>query len=195
MKPFICFIGGANSTIAQFREIYLGSEMNITPNSASNRKVLAFFVLGTVLLCACGLRHPELYTVQEDIPMRVDGRLDFVRMDDAVVASINIEIADTPETQIKGLMGRTVLDYTEGMLFVFERVRPQNFLMKNTPISLDIIFIGQDGCVVNIAESTTPMSDTLYRSKGPIKYVVEVKAGFAKYFEIEKGTCINWRLL
>jgi uncharacterized membrane protein (UPF0127 family) len=167
--------------------------MKITPHSASNRKVLAFFFLGTVLLCACSLRQPELYTVQEDIPMRVDGRLDFVRMDDAVVASINIEIADTPETQIKGLMGRTALDYTEGMLFVFEHIRPHNFLMKNTPISLDIIFIGQNGCVVNIAEFTTPMSDTLYRSKGPIKYVVEVKAGFAKCFKIEKGTCIKWR--
>ena len=174
---------------------YLRSEMKITSHCSSNRKVLAFFFLGTVLLCTCSLRHQELYPIQEDSPMRIDGKLDFVRIDDSVVGSINIEIADTPETQIKGLMGRTALDYTEGMLFVFERVRPQNFLMKNTLISLDIIFIGKDGCVVNIAESTTPMSDTVYRSKEPIKYVVEVKAGFAKCFKIEKGTCIKWRRL
>lgn len=127
--------------------------------------------------------------------MRIDGTLDFVRMDASVTVSISIEIADTLETQAKGLMGRTALDYTEGMLFVFEHVKPYNFLMKNTPISLDIIFINQDGCVVHIAESTTPMSDTVYRSKGPIKYVVEVKAGFAKCFKIEKGICIKWRRL
>ncbi|MDH3568414.1 MAG: DUF192 domain-containing protein [Desulfobacteraceae bacterium] len=169
--------------------------MKITPHSSSNRKFLAHFFLGTVLLCACSLRHPEFYPVQEDSPMRIDGKLDFVRMDDSVVVSINIEIADTPETQIKGLMGRTELDYTEGMLFVFERVKPQNFLMKNTPISLDIIFIGKDGCVVNTAESTKPMSDKIYRSKGAIKYVVEVKAGFVKCFKIEKGTCMKWRRL
>ena len=169
--------------------------MKITSHSSSNRKFLALFFLGTVLFCACSLRLPEFYPLQEDSPMRIDGKLDFVRMDDSIVASINIEIADTPETQIKGLMGRTELAYTEGMLFVFERVKPQIFLMKNTPISLDIIFIGKDGCMVNIAESTKPMSDKIYRSKGAIKYVVEVKAGFAKYFKIEKGTCMKWRRL
>jgi uncharacterized membrane protein (UPF0127 family) len=125
--------------------------------------------------------------------MRIDGILEFVRFDDSVVSSINIEIADTPETQIKGLMGRSTIDHTQGMLFVFESVKPQIFLMKNTPISLDIIFVGKNGCVINIAENTTPMSDKIYRSQGPIKYVVEVRAGFAKYFKIEKGVCIRWR--
>lgn len=90
-------------------------------------------------------------------------------------------------------MGRRSIDHTHGMLFVFESVKPQIFLMKNTPISLDIIFVGENGCVINIAENTTPMSDKIYRSQGPIKYVVEVRAGFAKYFKIEKGVCIKWR--
>ena len=125
--------------------------------------------------------------------MRIDGTLEFVRFDDSVVSSIFIEIADTPETQIKGLMGRRSIDPTHGMLFVFETVKPQIFLMKNTPMSLDIIFVGENGCVVNIAEGTTPMSDKIYRSQGPIKYVVEVRAGFARYFKIEKGVCIRWR--
>ena len=127
------------------------------------------------------------------MPIRIDGNLEFVRFDDSVVASINIEIADTPETQMKGLMGRSSIDYTNGMLFVFESLKPRKFLMKNTPIPLDIIFVGKKGCIVNIAESTTPMSDKIYRSEGPIKYVVEVKAGFTTYFKIDKGICIRWR--
>jgi hypothetical protein len=125
--------------------------------------------------------------------MRTDGTLEFIRFDGSIASSINIEIADTPETQIKGLMGRKSIDYTRGMLFVFKRVKPQIFLMKNTPLSLDIIFVEENGCVINMAENTTPMSDRIYRSQGPIKYVVEVKAGFAKYYKIRKGTCIRWR--
>jgi uncharacterized protein len=123
------------------------------------------------------------------------GTLDFLNIDGSVIAAITIEIADTPETQIKGLMGRSDLSANKGMLFVFKHLKPRKFWMRNTQISLDIIFIGGDGCIVNIAESTTPMSDQSYRSKGPIKYVVEVRAGFAKRFKIDSNTCIRWRRL
>ena len=123
------------------------------------------------------------------------GALDFVRIDGSVKASITVEIADTPETQIKGLMGRKNLSTNKGMLFVFKRLKPREFWMKNTPISLDIIFIGADGCILNIAESATPMSERGYRSDGPVKYVVEVRAGFAKHFKIGSSTCIRWRRL
>ncbi len=156
---------------------------------------LAFFFLPALMFYACSFSNQELLDKKTDIPIRIDGKLDFVRFDDSVVASINIEIADTPETQTKGLMGRSSLDYNNGMLFVFESLKPQKFLMKNTAISLDIIFVGEKGCVVNIAESATPMSGKIYRSKGPIKYVVEVKTGFAKHFKIDKGICIRWRRL
>lgn len=152
-----------------------------------------FLFLGTVLYSACNPRHLVSLSARTDTPMRIDGILEFVRVDDSVISSITIEIADTPETQIKGLMERRSIDYTQGMLFVFDRVKPQIFLMKNTPISLDIIFVGENACVINIAENTTPMSDKIYKSRGPIKYVVEVKAGFAKYFKIEKGVYIRWR--
>ena len=153
---------------------------------------LVFFFLPAMMFYACSFSKQELLDNKTDIPIRIDGKLDFVRFDDSVVASINIEIADTPETQTKGLMGRSSLDYNNGMLFVFESLKPQKFLMKNTAIPLDIIFVGEKGCVVNIAESTTPMSGNIYRSKGPIKYVVEVKTGFAKHFKIDKSICIRW---
>lgn len=127
--------------------------------------------------------------------IRVDGTLDFVQPDGSVAASIFIEIADTPETQMKGLMGRHALADTHGMLFVFESLKPRKFWMKDTPVSLDIIFAGEDGCVVHIAESTYPMSDQRVTSGEPVKYVVEVRAGFAERFHIDKNTCIQWRRL
>jgi uncharacterized protein len=153
----------------------------------------AVLFLGAVLCSACSPGHLDSLPARTDTPMRMDGTLEFVRLDGSVISSINIEIAETPETQVKGLMGRWSVDHSHGMLFVFERVKPRYFVMKNTPISLDIIFIGENGCVVNIAEGTTPMSDKIYRSRGAIKYVVEVKTGFAKHFKIRKGTCIRWR--
>ena len=127
--------------------------------------------------------------------IRVDGTLDFVQPDGSIAASIFIEIADTPETQIKGLMGRHALADTQGMLFVFESLKPRKFWMKDTPVSLDIIFVGEDECVVDIAESTSPMSDQRVTSGEPVKYVVEVGAGFAERFNIDKDICIQWRRL
>jgi len=157
--------------------------------------VLVFFILEISIFSACTLPNQTLQVNQPPSRIRKDGILDFVYPDASIKASIAIEIADTPETQMQGFMGRSALDDSSGMLFVFERIEPQKFWMKNTPIPLDIIFIGADGCIVNIVESTTPMSNQRYRSKGPIKYVVEVRAGFVKRFKIDSSTCIRWQRL
>jgi uncharacterized membrane protein (UPF0127 family) len=167
--------------------------------SAFNRQhywmVLVFFILEISIFSACTVPNQTLQVNQPPSWIRRDGTLDFVHPDESIKTSIAIEIADTPETQMQGLMGRRILDDSSGMLFVFERIEPQKFWMKNTPIPLDIIFIGGDGCIVNIVESTTPMSNQRYRSKGPIKYVVEVHAGFVKRFKIDSSTCIRWQRL
>jgi uncharacterized protein len=167
--------------------------------SALNRQyywmVLVFFILEISIFSACTFPNQTLQVNQPPSWFRKDGILDFVHPDESIKASIAIEIADTPETQMKGLMGRSALDDSSGMLFVFERIESQKFWMKNTSIPLDIIFIGEDGCIVNIVESTTPMSNQRYRSKGPVKYVVEVRAGFVKRFKIDSSTCIRWQRL
>jgi uncharacterized membrane protein (UPF0127 family) len=148
-----------------------------------------------MLLTACAF--PQLKAQGKVPPMTgySAGIVDFIDGDGFVKTSIAVEIADTPETQMKGLMGRSELRINQGMLFIFKQLKARKFWMKNTPISLDIIFIGGDECIVNIAESTTPMSRQNYRSKGPIKYVVEVRSGFAKQFKIDSSTCIRWRRL
>jgi uncharacterized membrane protein (UPF0127 family) len=155
--------------------------------------VLVFFFLEISLLSACTCHNQTLQVNLPPTLIRKDGTLDFVHLGESIKASIAIEIADTPETQMKGLMGRSSLDDSNGMLFVFERIEPQKFWMKNTRVPLDIIFIGEDGCIVNIVESTTPMSNQRYKSSGPVKYVVEVRAGFAKRFQLDTDTCIKWQ--
>ena len=157
------------------------------------RMVLVFFCLEISLLSACTYHNQILEVNLPLASIRKDGTLDFVHLGESIKASIAIEIAESPETQMKGLMGRSTLDDSSGMLFVFERIKPRKFWMKNTPVPLDIIFVGGNGCIVNIVESTTPMSNQRYRSAGPIKYVIEVRAGFAKRFKLDSDTCIQWQ--
>ena len=165
--------------------------------SAFNRQhcriILVFLFLEISLLSACTYHDQTLQANLPAAPIRKDGTLDFVHPDGSIKASIAIEIADTPETQMKGLMERNTLDDNSGMLFVFKDPGPQKFWMKNTLVPLDIIFVGENGCIVNIVESAPPLSNQRYRSKGPVKYVVEVRAGFAKRFRLDTDTCIQWQ--
>jgi len=127
--------------------------------------------------------------------IRPDGVVEMVRPDGSVAASLAVEIAESPEARARGLMGRVLTDYMAGMLFIFESVQPQTFWMRNTPSSLDMMFIDAGGKVINIAAYTTPMSDQLYSSAGPAKYVVEAKAGFADRFGIRQGYTMRWKRL
>lgn len=126
-------------------------------------------------------------------PKPVHGELQFLRPDGSTAVSITIEVADTPEARIRGLMDRWSLPELHGMLFIFDYSEVQRFWMHNTPLSLDMIFVDESRRILNIAESTMPMSKQLYGSRGPAKYVVEVRAGFSKRHGIEEGMKIQWQ--
>jgi len=130
---------------------------------------------------------------ESGITGKADGELQFLRQDGSIVVSITIEIADTAEARIKGLMERWSLPELHGMLFIFDYPDTQRFWMHNTPLSLDMIFVDENRRILNIAESTTPMSKQTYSSRGPAKYVVEVRAGFSKRHGIEEGMSIQWQ--
>jgi uncharacterized membrane protein (UPF0127 family) len=103
------------------------------------------------------------------------------------VHMFGVEMAVTPEEQAKGLMFRRELPEGQGMLFDFQREQPTSFWMKNTYISLDMIFIRADGRILRIAENTVPLSETLVPSGGPVLAVLEVVAGTAKKLGIAPG--------
>jgi uncharacterized protein len=125
---------------------------------------------------------------------REDGILEFLGPDGSVCAFIGIEVADDEAERAKGLMWRTALADTEGMLFVYNDADYRVFWMRNTFLSLDIIFVSKDRRVINIAKQTEPLSDRLYRSIKPAQYVVEVVAGFCDQKGVREGTEISWRL-
>lgn len=102
------------------------------------------------------------------------------------------ELANTPEAQARGLMFRTELGDFEGMIFPSERPAPRSFWMKNTPLSLDIIFIGVDGRISNIAANTEPYSLKSVLSVGAASAVLELRGGRAAELGIAAGDRVSW---
>jgi uncharacterized membrane protein (UPF0127 family) len=101
--------------------------------------------------------------------------------------TFKVEVAASPEAQARGLMFRTELGDFEGMIFPSPVPQPRSFWMKNTPLSLDIIFIGPDGRILNIAADTVPYSLESVSSNGPASGVLELRAGRAKALGIVPG--------
>jgi uncharacterized membrane protein (UPF0127 family) len=99
----------------------------------------------------------------------------------------SVEMATTEEEKTTGLMYRKELPEGKGMLFDFAPEQEVSMWMKNTYISLDMIFIRADGRILRIAENTEPMSTKIIPSRGQAKGVLEVIAGTAQKYGIAPG--------
>jgi len=93
--------------------------------------------------------------------------------------NFTVEVATTEAQHRTGLMYRTRLAADAGMLFDYGKPRQISMWMKNTLISLDMIFISGEGRIVSIAENTEPFSLTVIDSGGLAQAVLEVNAGTA----------------
>ncbi len=102
-----------------------------------------------------------------------------------------VELADTPETQARGLMYRKNLPPDHGMLFVFAEPRPVAMWMKDTFLPLDMIFLDATGRVVDIAERTEPLSTKIIQSRAPVRAVLEVNGGTARQIGLGIGDTVE----
>jgi uncharacterized membrane protein (UPF0127 family) len=103
------------------------------------------------------------------------------------VQVFSVEMATTEQEKETGLMYRKELPDGKGMLFDFSPEQQVSMWMKNTYISLDMIFIRADGRILRIAENTEPESTRIIPSGGLAKGVLEVIAGTAKKYGIQPG--------
>lgn len=103
-----------------------------------------------------------------------------------------VEVAATQMDQAKGLMFRTQLGPYEGMIFPRDPYSQASFWMKNTPLSLDIIFVGTDGRISNIAANTVPYSLDSVTSDGIASLVLELRGGRAAELGIVAGNKVEW---
>ena len=100
--------------------------------------------------------------------------------------NIVAEVAREPQQQQIGMMMRTEMAQHEGMLFVNEEVAPRCFWMRNTLLPLSIAFIANDGTIVNIDEMQ-PKTDASHCSKEPVRFVLEMNAGWFSKRGIKAG--------
>jgi uncharacterized membrane protein (UPF0127 family) len=107
-------------------------------------------------------------------------------------AKIDIEISDDEYQRQLGLMNRKEMKENQGMLFIFPRQDWLSFWMRNTLISLDMIFVDENKKIVTIHKNTRILSDTSYPSTKPARYVVEVIAGYTDKYNIKVGDKIDW---
>ena len=103
------------------------------------------------------------------------------------VQVFSVEMATTEEEKQTGLMYRKELADGKGMLFDFKPEQEVSMWMKNTYVSLDMIFIRADGRILRIAENTEPLSTKIISSQGPARAVLEVVAGTAQKYGIRPG--------
>ncbi len=121
-----------------------------------------------------------------------EGDLYFLDANNDTISRIDIELAETDEEINYGMMFRKSMDEHTGMLFIRNVERPQSFWMKNTYVSLDIIFINSQNEVVSIQKNAEPLNERSLPSEGPALLVLEVKGGYSDKYGIGKGTRIAY---
>ncbi|MDQ2634145.1 MAG: DUF192 domain-containing protein [Pseudomonadota bacterium] len=105
--------------------------------------------------------------------------------------SFTIEIADDQSERSAGLMFRESMDDDHGMLFVFPESRPVAFWMKNTPMPLDLVFIGEDGRVLDVLPGEPFSEAQISPGAVAVRFVLELKRGIAEKTGIEDGSTIS----
>ena len=106
--------------------------------------------------------------------------------------AFRVEVATTARQHSYGLMFTPKVPPHTGMLFVFSTDQVRQFWMKNTPVSLDILFFDQSGMLVSQISDTTPFSETLLVSAGTARYVLEIAGGEAARLKIGAGARLKW---
>ena len=99
---------------------------------------------------------------------------------------LDVQLAQTGEQRQIGLMFRKEMPQHEGMLFVFEQAATQCFWMRNTLIPLTAAFVADDGTIVNLADMK-PQSDDSHCSPKPVRFVLEMNAGWFAKRQIKPG--------
>jgi uncharacterized membrane protein (UPF0127 family) len=121
----------------------------------------------------------------------------FVRHDLTILmpkGALDVEVVDTVASRELGLSGRKQMGDDEGMLFIFDAPGRYGFWMKDMNFPLDIIWINQNGIVVDIERNVTPETynqKKTYINQSEASYVLEINAGMAAKFGLYLGSKVK----
>jgi uncharacterized membrane protein (UPF0127 family) len=108
-------------------------------------------------------------------------------------ARFGVEIADDPAEQAQGLMHRTQMASSAGMLFVYPRPQRASFWMRNTLIPLDMLFLDASGVVRHIHHNAIPLDETPIPGGDDVLAVLEINGGLAGRMGITVGSEMRHR--
>jgi len=151
-------------------------------------KSLILLTLSSLLLLISSCKEEQKAIKPIEIKFKKEGELQLYKAtSDSIITSFNIEIADNDYETQTGLMHRKSMAKINAMLFIFNDVQIRSFYMKNTYISLDIIYLNSDKVIVSIQRDAKPLDETSLPSLFPAQYVLEINAGLSQKLNIEIG--------
>ncbi len=153
--------------------------------------LLMILMINTMMACKKSEPKPTP-DEQPKYSFRHDGFLEIRSADGKYKTTIDIEIVEKEQEILQGLKYRDKMERNQGMLFVFEEIYYHEFWMQDTYMSLDMLFIDQNDEIFQIEKHTTPFSEERISPKKPNRYVLELVAGSADYYEIEETDKIIW---
>ena len=163
---------------------------NLAESRATPRARLATFTISAILALAALTQMPAVRAQSEPVQdLSTFPRTTLEIQSAAATHRFKVWIADTQGRQTQGLMFVRDLPADEGMLFTD---CCSGIWMKNTYISLDIVFVGTDGRIAKIAERAKPFDLTTISAEGPVKAVVELKGGEAAAQHLKPGDRVVW---
>ena len=113
---------------------------------------------------------------------------------DTQTVMFQAQIADTAELRERGLMFRQIMPEDSAMLFDFIQPKPVAMWMKNTLVSLDMVFVREDGTIAAIAQNTVPESLDTISVQEPVRGVIELAAGTVKKLGLKKNDKVFQRI-
>jgi uncharacterized membrane protein (UPF0127 family) len=147
--------------------------------------------VATLTMSSCKNEKKTIKPIE--VTFKKEGELTLYKsITDSIVATLNIEIADTEYDVQTGLMYRNSMKDNQGMLFVFPNMGQRSFYMKNTRIPLDLVFLDANMQIVSFQENAIPFNEASLPSEVPAQYVLEINAGLAEKWLLEIGDRITY---
>ena len=149
-------------------------------------------IVAAMLAAACS---PQPAVSTGTVPV-LDGVFEFASLDvindKGETLAFDVYLAVNPEQQRRGLMYVREMPATTGMLFIYEDDDYHSMWMKNTYLSLDMVFARGDGTVSSVISDTVPQTLNSHTSIEPVRYVLELHAGTARRLAIGKRSRLLW---
>lgn len=164
-----------------------------------------FIALGLLMVAALWMwqKHPEWFredNTEKKVPATnyeprfiKEGELWLLSANRDTLKQVAIEIADKTDERTYGMMFRKHMDAHTGMFFIMPREQRQSFYMKNTYVSLDILYINSKLEIIDIVHRAEPLNLKSLPSKAPAKYVLELKGGYCKQNGIVEGMYVTYQ--